>query len=359
MFETFSRDSLLPQTGRIHLIIDSDAKNSVDDQFAIAWAARSKERFSLDAVYAAPFSFECYRQFDEKRLASQGLFKPARIPAGPAVGMQQSYEEIKKLFELMGEPWEGKVFRGSETYLPAYGVPVESAAAENLIRRVKSSNDTTYIAAIGAATNIASAILMDPSIMDKIAVVWLGGNALGYGQGIEFNLIQDVYAAQTLFDSGVPLVWIPCLNVASLLSVSGPELLERLAGTTRIGDYLAKTVLNTFQDPLREITFMDLDRGSSLLGNCDEDESYLKKFPTHSMAWSKVVWDIAAIAFLKNPNWTPSMRIPSPVLRRDFKWEASPDRRHHIRAVTHCYRNTILGDLFQSLAEEPSASVYP
>ena len=31
--------------GKLHLVIDSDAKNEVDDQFAIAWALRSKERF--------------------------------------------------------------------------------------------------------------------------------------------------------------------------------------------------------------------------------------------------------------------------------------------------------------------------
>ena len=39
-------------TGRIHLIIDTDAKNEVDDQFAVSWALRSPERFAVDAVYA-------------------------------------------------------------------------------------------------------------------------------------------------------------------------------------------------------------------------------------------------------------------------------------------------------------------
>ena len=32
-------------TGRLRLVIDTDAKNEVDDQFAIAWALRSPERF--------------------------------------------------------------------------------------------------------------------------------------------------------------------------------------------------------------------------------------------------------------------------------------------------------------------------
>ena len=50
------RSRLTIPTGKLRLVIDTDAKNEVDDQFAIAWALRSKERFSVEAVYAAPFS---------------------------------------------------------------------------------------------------------------------------------------------------------------------------------------------------------------------------------------------------------------------------------------------------------------
>lgn len=40
--------------GRIRLVIDTDTKNEVDDQFAISWALRSPDRFRVEAVYAAP-----------------------------------------------------------------------------------------------------------------------------------------------------------------------------------------------------------------------------------------------------------------------------------------------------------------
>lgn len=351
MFETFSQNSLLPQTGKIHLVIDSDAKNGVDDQFAIAWAAKSVNRFSLDAVYAAPFSPDCYEHLDQKRPKNRVSERSPRISVDPADGMEQSYKEIKKLFRLMGEPWEGRVFRGARTYLPADDVPVESEAVDDLIRRAKASTERIYVAAIGAATNISSAILRDPAIKEKIVVVWLGGNALGYGQGIEFNLIQDVYAAQILFHSGVPLIWVPCLNVASLLSASEAELRTNLLGTTEIGDYLAKSVLNTFQDPSSEMTRMYLNRSSGLLGNCDEEEEYLQNFSTEFVAWSRIIWDIATIAFLKNPNWTPSRLLPAPVLKSDFRWEMLADKRQCIRVVTHCYRDMIFGDLFHTLSK--------
>ena len=340
---------LYPPAGKIHLIIDSDAKNEVDDQFAIAWALRSKDRFYVDAVYAAPFSHTCFQQFNQAQGALSETAGVIGSAAGPADGMEQSYQEIVKLFELLNEPVDGRVFRGSTEYMNADATPVDSDSAHDLIRRAHESKEPLYVAAIGAATNIASALRMDPSITDKIVVVWLGGNALGMGQGIEFNLIQDVRAAQVLFDSKVPLIWVPCFDVASLLSVSEAELREKLLHTTPIGNYLAQTVLAAFASPKSDIAFMHLNRGSNLRGNCDESEEYLSQFPTDKVAWSRIIWDIATIAVLKNPNWTPSVLIPSPILNDDFTWGKANIDRHRIRLVTHCYRNMIFGDLFDVL----------
>ena len=61
MDETTRRQKLTIPGGRLRIVIDSDAKNEVDDQFAIAWALRSPERFQIEAVYAAPFSHTVFR----------------------------------------------------------------------------------------------------------------------------------------------------------------------------------------------------------------------------------------------------------------------------------------------------------
>ena len=185
-------------TGKIHLVIDSDAKNEVDDQFAISWALKDKDRFSVDAVYAVPFSHDCFKQFNQDVHVTEVANATNGHSEDPADGMEQSYQEILKIFDLIGEPTEGRVFRGSSQYMTLSDTPVASEAAEDLVRRAMASEDTIYVAAIGAATNIASAILMEPRIIQKIVVVWLGGHALSFGHGIEFNLIQDVYAAQVL-----------------------------------------------------------------------------------------------------------------------------------------------------------------
>ena len=47
----------------VRVVIDTDAANEIDDQFALAWALLSPGQLQVDAVYAAPFSFAHRRSF--------------------------------------------------------------------------------------------------------------------------------------------------------------------------------------------------------------------------------------------------------------------------------------------------------
>ena len=213
--------------GKIHLIIDTDAKNEVDDQFAVSWALRSPDRFIVDAVYAAPFSHDCFKKL-ARQSASLDDVGGITYADHPGDGMEASYQELLKLFKLLNEESDGRVFRGSNGYISDIGGPVESDAAKDLIKRAMSSDDTIYVAAIGAPTNIASALLMEPELVKKIVLIWLGAQPLYFKHGIEFNAMQDVKATQILFDSGVPMVLIPCMNTASMLTLAKPEVEQLL-----------------------------------------------------------------------------------------------------------------------------------
>lgn len=68
------------------------------------------------------------------------------------------------------------------------------------------------------------AIRKAPEIISKIKVVWLGGNTFLTKDNSEFNFRQDINAVQTVFESKVELVVIPCRNVASNLSTTIYEL---------------------------------------------------------------------------------------------------------------------------------------
>jgi len=140
---------------KVRMVLDTDTFNEIDDQFAVVYALHANDNVQVEALYAAPFYNE--------------------LSTGPADGMEKSYQEINKILDILDRK-DIPVYRGSTTYLPAGGQPVESAAARNLIERAmeSESSDPLYVVAIGAITNVASAILIEPHIIDLIVVVWLG-----------------------------------------------------------------------------------------------------------------------------------------------------------------------------------------
>ena len=200
----------------VDLVIDTDAYNEIDDQFAIAYALCAPERVRLLALCAAPFT-------------------NARS-TGPADGMEKSYQEILHLLSLTGD--KVPAYRGSTRYLPDEQTPVSSQAAEELVHLAMEHTPEAplYVAAIGAITNVASALLMEPRIADRMVVVWLGGHALDWPDNREFNAQQDVAADRVVFGSGVPLVILPCQGVVSAFTTTGPELDYWLRGKNSLCD---------------------------------------------------------------------------------------------------------------------------
>ena len=86
--DDYREKALNVPTGKIRLVIDTDAKNEVDDQFAIAWALRSKDRFNVEAVYAAPYSHDCFKTLFGGPLGSAAGIE---YTEKPGVGMEASY----------------------------------------------------------------------------------------------------------------------------------------------------------------------------------------------------------------------------------------------------------------------------
>ena len=299
MFPTLTEarrlDRLTPPSGKVRMVLDTDAYNEVDDQFAIAHALLSPDQIEIEALYAAPFH--------------------NRRSNGPRDGMERSYEEIIRLLDRLQLPNDDLVFRGSTGYLETPRTPQDSDAVRDLIARALSSPAPLYVAAIGAITNVASAILLEPEIIKRIVVVWLGGHEHHWANTREFNLQQDVFAARIIFDSGVPFVQIPCRNVASHLLTTMPELETHVAGKSAIGDFLTEAVRGYHED---------------------------------HYAWAKEIWDISATAYLVNPTWVTTRVVHSPILTDQLTWSHDPSRLM-MRVAVQLNRNAIFADLFKKL----------
>ena len=296
---------LEPNGGVAKVVIDTDPYNEVDDQFALAYAFLSPESLSVEACYAAPFLNE----------RSQS----------PENGMKLSYGEIVRIVDKFDKSPEGFVFHGSPRFLPSSEDFVFSPAAEDLVQRAMSfpEGEPLYVVAIAALTNVASAILMEPEIIRHIVVVWLGGHPYNWDTAWEFNLKQDLAAAQLVFDCGVPLVHIPCKNVAEHMRISLPEVREWIKGCGKIGDYL-HTIF----------------------------EVYIKEYEM----LSKPIWDIVNMAYLVNEKWVPAMLTQRPVLTDQMTWSVD-SQRPLCRVATHVTRDAIFADLFDKLAKYSKTSV--
>ena len=281
-------------------VLDTDTFNEIDDQFALSYALLAPEVLDLRAVVAAPFS--------------------NRRAATPGEGMRKSFDEIARILGAFGRPTENFAWRGSENYLPDRRTPVDSEGARRIVelaRDAHASGGRLYVLAIAAVTNVASALLTAPEIADCITVVWLGGHELGFGRNDEFNLRQDVAAAQVVFDSAAPLVWIPCREVASKLTMTLGELAPALAPAGKLGEFLYRRT----EELMRE-----------------------KNLP------AKVIWDIAAVACFAVPEALTTRKIPAPVLNGDLTWSTDPARRE-ISCVTGIDREAVFADLFARLAK--------
>ncbi|MBR6808425.1 MAG: hypothetical protein IKM46_08635, partial [Clostridia bacterium] len=86
-----------------------------------------------------------------------------------------------------------------------------------------------------------SACLMDPSIMDKIVIIWLGANCT-YDKGgfHEWNLYSDYAAAQYLMNLPVAVIWLPCSPDGSEILDMFHEDLNRLEGDTKASRHLKR-----------------------------------------------------------------------------------------------------------------------
>lgn len=290
-------------TGKVDVILDTDTYNEIDDQFALAYLIKSEEKLNLEAIYAAPF----YNHHSES----------------PGDGMEKSYYEILKVLSLMGRrEFEKVTYKGSNAYLPNEKEAVVSPAAQDLVRRAmaRDEKDPLYVVAIGAITNIASAILLSPDIINKIVVIWLGGNSLDWHDNREFNLYQDVAAARIVFGCGVPLVQLPCMGVVSTFATTGPELTYWLKGKNALCDYLLE---NTVKE-------------AALVGQ--------------GKCWSRTIWDVTAVAWLLDERFMFERLEPSPIPEYDDKW-AFDKSRHFIKYVYGINRDPLFEDLFTKLAK--------
>ena len=366
----FRKILALPQRNEkpLRVVLDTDFNNEVDYYFALSWLILQEKhpspnlnKIKLEAIHIAPFSFKSrldkllkayaiyllppsqIKPKQQKILdASIGqikailalgitpldLAKDPHLNGGINGGIEGSYKGVLTMCDVMDYSSSKKVFKGATRFMKNASDPVASDAAENLIQLALSASpeDPIYVIAIACATNISSALLINPKILPNIVIVWDAGYPTNMNKKTNnsLNLDEDIFASQLLFSSGVPLVYVPGFYIAQQLSMSKPDLENCYSKAGEIGKLLINRYMN---NPLFSFHGINPD---DLFGR----------------SW--VIWDLANVAWLLNPNSVGSDLVKAPILTKNKKWKKNP-KGHLIREANAISVNSIFPDFARQL----------
>ena len=281
---------------KVNVILDTDTDTECDDHFALAYLLKNQDKFNIEAITIAPHSHD-------------------DVGETIAEATDKSYNEILKICNWLNFETKNIVFKGSTDYIcNGYN---ENNEAINKIIEIAKKNEKTYILAIGPITNIALAIKKSPEIIEKLEIIWVGGNSFLSHDNIECNFRHDVQAVREVFESKVKLTVIPCRNVTSNLTTSIYELEHFLKGKSELCDYLCQRFYN---------------------------DTY------HGTQERRVIWDISVIAYMINKIWFETEEVSCPIIREDTSYEFT-NNRHKITFVNYLDPNKIYNDFFKKLVK--------
>jgi purine nucleosidase len=205
---------------RSRVIINTDAKNEADDQYAIVHGLLTPS-FELHGIIPAHF----------------GSLKSK-------TSLKDSHEEVMLLLRLMQLDGRVRVVDGAKGPLPDEATAMPSPGAELIVEEaMKDDPRPLHVAFLGPITDMAAAILMEPRVAQRnVRVVWIGGGHWPVGNR-EYNLSNDIHAANVVARSGVE-IWQITMPVYRKMAVSYAELYERVYDKGEIGKYLVEQLID-------------------------------------------------------------------------------------------------------------------
>jgi len=196
-----------PPAGPLRVIIDTDAANEIDDQYALALALGFPERIRIEGLVAA--------HLGEKQGAS---------------GIQKSYDEILEVLRRSPRTPKLPVHRGN---LPLKdGAPAAASEGVRFIierARAGTPDEPLWLVVLGPVTDAVAALREAPDIADRMIVFWHGRsewprycrNFNAKNDPRAARLIFDLPSRYVLFDTGAQIL-IPLEEARTRLGPLGP-----------------------------------------------------------------------------------------------------------------------------------------
>lgn len=313
----------VPQFKKKRVIVHSDVKNEADDHFAIMHHLLTPSH-DVVGIIAAHFEgkVRIMQSFLQQSGAAPGTLRETLIERGTS--MQMSLDEGRKLLALAGID-DVPLLAGSAYELSDTENLPESEGADFIIREALREDDAPlYIAMLGSLTDLAIALLKKPEIATRLTAIWIGGGEYPNG-GDEFNLAQDIQAANVVFGSAMPLWQVP-KSTYKLMEVSFAELVKNVRPCGEVGAYLCQQMFDE-NDRMGRIA-----RGMS--------------FP-HGESWC--LGDNPTVSVLLQSEQRECWHMEkAPIIRGDMSYQPNPEGKP-VRVYDTVDARLTLHDLFAKL----------
>jgi purine nucleosidase len=257
------------------VVLSTDVGNEIDDQWAIAYMLTDPA-------------------FDVRAILS------AHAPSLPAPSAHATYlvlrDEVENHLGLRVHP---PLFEGSSLPLVDIKTPRPNPGVDFLIRESRSftPENRLTVLTIGAATDVASALLVDPTLADRIHIVAMGFKDSGPTGGQEYNVQNDPHAWQVLLRSNAPITIGAGDVCQKYLALQFDEARDLIASHGPVGHWLWDEYQDWYYRQVKPLRVDDFSR-----------------------PW--VIWDIITLAYLRG--LTTQQNAPRPELRDDLTLAPGP-----------------------------------
>jgi inosine-uridine nucleoside N-ribohydrolase len=295
------------ETPKRGVILTTDCGTEMDDQWAIAHLA-------------------LLPHVDLRGIVTTHAFN---MPESKSEFSRKSAQDVIDRLGLASPP---PVIAGSPVALPDRQTPRPNPGTDLILAESTgySPESRLVVLTIGAATDTASALLLDPTLKDRIEILSMGFNTYPEGTD-EWNVKNDIPAWQAMLDSGAP-VTIGGADVCLHGLVLNPEQAEeRLRDTGPVGGFLVKL--------LRDFV--------------NNEDSMVEQVTGRPDSWP--VWDEIVVAHLLG--LTRANSVPRPKLLDDMQFDLSAaDPADTIEWITEVDSDGLWGDLASRLREHAARS---
>jgi hypothetical protein len=304
---------------KARILFDTDANNELDDQHALAYLLFNGNEFDVEGITI-------------NKTKNGG-------------DIEQHFKEAKRVVQLCGLLGKVDIYKGASGTFDEIKAEINAPifdgmeAVNFIISRAKAASDSELVLLpVGKLTNIALALFKDPSIADHVRIVWLGSN---YPEPGEYNQEDDRSALQYILDTdvdfeivlvrydkptGTDAVKAYLSDIKKIMPNKGPKISSPVIG--RHGN-----------------EFLNFgDYSVSLFKNIEEfDDGYDEGYDQ-----ARALFDMAAVAIVKNPTWAVPSQISSPELVAG-EWKDRPENIRKITLWQNFDKDEIMKDFYRTM----------